>query len=620
MNPSKSFWSLYIACCILPLAFKDADLMEPGTFPYLKSGLTKQQAAAHLLSRFTFGAKPGDIDRVVSMGLENWWQEQLNGKLKDDFLDQKLEDYKTLRLSNKEIINQYPPNAIIKKMAEEDGLVAKTDSLNKKDFRKALVEYRNQKGFKPERELYRELANQKILRAMYSNNQLDEVLTDFWFNHFNVSLTKRQSTSFILPYERDAIRPHVIGHFEDLLLATAHAPAMLTYLDNFTSSAADENKFMKVNNENKKRKSGLNENYARELMELHTLGVDGGYTQQDVTEAARILTGWTIFPMAEYGEGKRINKIIDKIGRDRMEANGSVFQGDFLFVMSRHDQGSKTVMGKIYPSAGYQEGLDLLHNLAIHPSTAKFISKKLAIRFVSDTPAVALIDKMSKTFIRSNGDIKAVLNTMIYSDEFWQSAKENTKTKSPLEFAISSIRALDADVKAPYALYAWISKMGEKLYSYIAPTGFPDQASYWVNTGALISRMNFAMALSTKRIPGIDFKIPFNTSGKNEIQILNKELEYILPYKDHTSTVSKLSPIIIDPSFVNYIKSTNQTTDTYEEESNLNTEDAPDQDIGPQKKLKQFNEKIMLKKEAGDESKSAEILGILLGSPDFQKR
>lgn len=469
-------------------------------FPFKSAGLTERQAAAHLLSRFTYGARPGDIDAAVKMGLEQWFMQQLKGNLPDDSLNLMLQNYDALNLSNNEVSRIYPNPGQILRMAVRDGIINK-DSVAKagnQDYRQQLKGYMKRHGYKPQAELYRQLVNQKILRAAYSNNQARELLTDFWFNHFNVSLTKGQSAEFIPAYERDVIRPNVLGRFENLVLATAKSPAMLTYLDNVTSSGTAETlsqanpqvqkRFaaqaaMNVTDTSMRRKAiaklqqnrktqGLNENYAREVMELHTLGVDGGYTQTDVTQAARILTGWTIYPM-ENGYGSAVKNMIARIGEQNLEKRGFVHEGDFLFAANRHDTGEKTVLKRKFPAnGGYQEGVELLKMLANHPSSAKFISKKIAVRFVNDDPSQKLIDKMSNTFTRTKGDISEVLLTMVSSTEFWNKDALREKTKSPFDLAISAARSLNAEINQPYQLFTWINKMGQKIYSYQAPTGF----------------------------------------------------------------------------------------------------------------------------------------------------
>jgi len=506
--------------------------------PYKKTGLDSRQAAAHLLSRFSFGATPGQVDEVVSMGLDKWLKQQLNADLPDDEVNKRLEGYNTLDLDNSTIVNTYlNPGQLIRvlimqHLIDKDSL----QSAGRKEYQDKLHTLMVQAGYKPMQDLQRELINQKIIRAAYGQNQLKEVLTDFWFNHFNVSLTKNQCEQYIQTYERDAIRPNVLGNFETMLVATAKHPAMLEYLDN-ASSVSNNNELVrkqenniqqlrsklqlrKMNNNdttgeagmrlmeqvmNAQKRQGLNENYAREIMELHTLGVDGGYTQKDVTEVARALTGWTPAPLYNNGIAK---KITDIAGEERMKKQGFVHEGDFLFRANRHDQGEKTILGRRFPAnGGYQEGMEILHMLATHPSTAKFIAAKLANRFVCDTPATALVNRMADAFLQTNGNIKAVLITMVNSPEFWDQKALREKVKSPFELAISAIRATNADIQQPFQIYAWCMKMGQRFYFYQAPTGFPDKAGYWINTGSLLNRMNFGLAFATEKIPGVKLNL-----------------------------------------------------------------------------------------------------------------
>ena len=548
------------------------------SFPYKQAGLTQRQAAAHLLSRFTYGPTPGQIDHVVDMGLERWFEQQLDGTMPDDSLNTLLDQYPDLKLSNKEIAEIYPKNGVVIRLAVKDGLINK-DSVrtDRKEYREVLQSYMQNHGMKPQQELYRQFYNQKVLRAAYSNNQLREVLTDFWFNHFNVSTTKNDCAEFIPAYERDVIRPNVTGKFGDLLLATAKSPAMLYYLDNFSSSGANANqngpqaqrrlallKKQAADNpqmadamqklEKVKKAQGLNENYAREVMELHTLGVDGGYTQQDVTQAARVLTGWTVVPMGQYGAGgNAVNKAMNNVSDDRLKARGVIRDGDFLFTVNRHDTGDKTVLGKHFDNSGYQEGVDLLDMLAHHQSTAKFITRKLAVRFVSDAPPQSLLDKMAKTFTDKDGDIREVMLTMVAAPEFWSSTAVREKTKSPFELVMSSVRSLNARIDQPYQLYSWANKMGQKMYAYQAPTGFPDKGQYWINTGALLNRMNFGLALASQRIPGIRIDLAaLNNHHEPESPeaALTTYSKLIMPERNLASTIKQLTPMLSDPNLV----------------------------------------------------------------------
>ena len=481
----------------LPVAYR---------FPWRQAGLTERQAAAHLLSRFTYGATPGQVDAVEQQGLENWFAQQLAADLPDDTLGALLRPYDALQLTNEQVVNEYPRVGQIARMAIRDGVVSK-DSIktDRKEYREMIRAYRSEKGYKPEQDLFRQFICQKILRAAYSNNQLQEVMTDFWFNHFNVSITKNDCAEFIPAYERDVIRPNSLGKFGDLLLKTAKSPAMLYYLDNFSSAAP----LPEGQQDSGRRSRGINENYAREVMELHTLGVDGGYTQQDVTQAARVLTGWMVYPMNENAKG-----FMNRFNPDQLARRGFVHEGDFLFNANRHDEGEKTVLGHVFPAGGgYEEGVELLELLARHRSTARFISRKIAVRFVSDDPPQSLIDKMAKTFLEKDGDIRQVLITMVTAPEFWSSAAIREKTKSPFELAIGAVRSLHAAIDQPYPLYTWITRMGEKKYYYQAPTGFPDKGAYWINAGSLLNRMNFGLALAEGRVPGVKIDLAVGRIG-----------------------------------------------------------------------------------------------------------
>jgi uncharacterized protein (DUF1800 family) len=350
-----------------------------------------------------------------------------------------------------------------------------------------------------------ELLQSRMLRDVYSERQLEAVMTDFWLNHFNVYIKKNQNEPYMLPaYERETIRPHALGNFEDLLVATAKSPAMLMYLDNWQSIGPDSlaakngGRFAQYAQNPQVKQAlkdrGLNENYARELMELHTLGVQcevsadrpvsmldkacgQGYTQQDVTQVAKVLTGWTI----------------DQPFRS----------GGYQFEPRRHEPGTKTVLGKTIGESGENEGLQVLHMLATSPATAKFISIKLAVRFVSDTPPPALVDRMAKAFVASDGDIKTVLRTMFDSPEFWSPEVYRAKMKTPEEFVISAVRASGADVKNAIPVVQSLEKLGMPLYGMQTPNGYSWMAETWVNTGDLVSRMNFALGLSSDRIPGV---------------------------------------------------------------------------------------------------------------------
>jgi uncharacterized protein (DUF1800 family) len=331
-----------------------------------------------------------------------------------------------------------------------------------------------------ERVIDNELQQAKLLRAVLSERQLQEVMTDFWFNHFNVDIRKEAAQWYTPTYERDAIRAHALGKFRDLLLATAQHPAMLFYLDNWSSIGPDS--FAADRAKQRKVERGLNENYGREVMELHTVGVNGGYSQADVTNLAKIMTGWTI---------------------DQPQQGGG-----FVFDPRKHEPGSKKWFGQTVKENGYLEGQQALAWLAAQPQTAHFISYKLAQRFVCDDPPAALVDRMSKSYLASDGDIKEVLRTMVHSPEFNSQKYYRAKVKTPLEFVASVLRATDTNPSNPGALVATIARMGEPLYQMQPPTGYATTADHWMNSGALVDRLNFSMQFANSKVGGIRFDAP----------------------------------------------------------------------------------------------------------------
>ncbi len=621
-------------------------------FPYQKAGLTEKEAAAHLISRFSFGVKPGQIDEVAVMGVEKWFATQLTGNAEDKIIAGMLAGYESLSMSNQEIVKTYPKGGQLLKMAVMEGEINR-DSVktgDKKDYKNDIKRFMTENGLKPQADLLRELMSQKILRAAYSNNQLNEVMTDFWFNHFNVAVSKGGIQQFVTSYERDVIRPNVTGNFETLLLATAKSPAMLTFLDNNKSSASQENMMgaqkkmverrekmlnmmdstMQKNAKGKIKKpnvQGLNENYAREVMELHTLGVDGGYTQADVTQAARVLTGWSLNPQIEYN-------IKPKKQPDQELARkmGFIYDDNFFFAANKHDKGEKKVLGHTFPAgSGYEEGVRLIHILATHPSTARFISRKLAVRFVSDNPPQSLVDKMSKTFIEKDGNIQDVLATMVTAPEFWRKEALREKTKSPFEVAISAVRSTNAAISTPYQLYQWIARMGQKVYNYQAPTGFPDKGQYWINTGSLLNRMNFGLALASGRIPGVEINLlALNNNHEPESaeSALKTYSKLLMPERNVEETVKRLTPMLTDPELVKKIDDAASRTTTVK----AATEEGEEMMMDNKKQLKKSegnpSKKINGKKGdsgqlqmlTGNNTMLAQVVGIIIGSPEFQRR
>jgi uncharacterized protein (DUF1800 family) len=421
--------------------------------------------------------------------------------------------------------------------------------------------------------VYQDLTEGKLLRSVYSNKQLEEVLTDFWFNHFNVYFDKGADRDMVTSYERDVIRPNVLGKFHDLLLATAESPAMLYYLDNWESVGANSEQGNNFRNKGLKR--GLNENYGRELMELHTLGVDGGYTQKDVTEVSRCFTGWTIHN-PERG-------------------------GQFEFNPRLHDNGEKMVLGvKIPAGGGMQDGLTVLDMLSKNPQTAHFISKELALRFVSDNPPATMVDRMAKTFLSTDGDLREVMRSMVTSPEFWAPENFHAKVKTPLEMIASALRVTDADVDYSFLLTQQLNVMGQPLYRKVEPTGYSLKNADWLNSAALLGRMNFSLALVSNRIPGIKVDLtPYqNAADPNDVA--------------HELAMTDLSP--------NTKRAIQMGVDNPEILQQVNQRAEQRQDNGMMMAQGRNRRGGDMAFNAVAPDKTALLAGLTLGSPDFQRR
>jgi len=444
----------------------------------------------HLLNRLTWGPRPGDLAAVRAMGLERWTTLQLHPERIDDrALEARLADFPTLRLSSAALVQGYelPPPARRELQQHRAELEAAAPDERARLRRELTARYAPKMKGTPEQVLEDRQAA-RVLRAVASARQLDDVLADFWLNHFNVFAQKGQVRYLLGEHER-VIREHQWGRFEDLLLATARSPAMLFYLDNWLSTTAHPEpprarrrpRFPPPSAATAPaRRGGLNENYARELLELHTLGVDGGYTQQDVTEVARAFTGWTIASLRE--------------GQPR-----------FAFEERRHDRGDKRVLGHVVRDGGEREGREILHRLATHPATARHLALQLAQRFVADDPPPALVERAAQVFLRTQGEIREVVRAIVTSPEFLSPAVRSAKVKTPLEYAVSAIRASGARVFDPRALAQRIGAMGMPLYLQQPPTGYKDTADAWVSTSSLVARLNLALDLAAGRIPGVSF-------------------------------------------------------------------------------------------------------------------
>lgn len=469
-----------------------------------KQRLNEEQRIIHVLNRLGFGARPGDVERVKSIGLENYINQQLNPqKIADTVAENKVKDLSVLDMSTADLYAKYPQPGRLLRQLQQRGMLdgdLKTDQkeVNPQDekYRKVLEEYYVKNGLQRPQRIMAELQASRILRAVYSERQLQEVMVDFWTNHFNVFAGKGADRWLLPSYDRDTIRPNALGKFSDLLLATAQSPAMLFYLDNFQSVSPDANRGrgMMRQNQAQRPRRGINENYARELMELHTLGVDGGYTQKDVQEVARCFTGWTIFQ--PRGGAAAVNAMTGGEAARRTA-------GTFFFNARAHDDGEKIVLGhKISAGGGFKDGLTVLDILADHPATAKFIATKLVRHFVSDTPPPALVDRAAAAFTKSDGDIRETLKAIFFSNEFNSPEAYRAKIKRPFELVVSAIRTLGADTNGGPGTHQWIARMGEPLYGFQTPNGYSDAAESWVNTGGLLERMNFGLALAGNRIQG----------------------------------------------------------------------------------------------------------------------
>ncbi|MBX3169030.1 MAG: DUF1800 domain-containing protein [Candidatus Eremiobacteraeota bacterium] len=494
---------------------------RPLSFPYREAGLTSEEAAAHLLNRLSYGPRPGQLQQVVQTGLENWFENQLKA----------------------------PP--------EEFPLLSSDP---------------------------RPLAQAKLRRALDSPWQVREVMTDFWFNHFNVSTTDDDCRKYVAAYEREAIAANALAPFLDILKATAHHPAMLFYLDNAYSSweddyAAPDNSYDPLHYGNRKpanyrpktnpNKLGLNENYARELLELHTLGVDGGYRQQDVTELARILTGW------------------------------GVEKDAFFFRAERHDPNPKKLLFQIIQPAGRNEGEKALETLALHASTARFLSRKLAVRFVSDQPPAQLLTRLQRKFLSSRGDTRQLLETLLESPEFWNRETLGAKVKSPFELEASSLRILGAELAADHEVSDLLAGMGQEVYACRPPTGWPDKAETWLTPGTLVQRLSFAHRLAGGNFRGVKLdpgKIHPSQPLKTAPAALQAYAEKLLPGRAVGPTVNLLKDAASDPNYRQVVIDTSRRG---------------------QKSIPRPNPKANF-----EFTRAAEvnIVGLLLGCPEFQRR
>jgi len=625
-----------------------AALCLPAAIAHKKDAASEADGRARALealNRLTFGPRPGDVDRVLKIGVDKWIDQQLDPKsISDHGLEARLAPLRTLTMSPRELAEDFPLPGMVRNIADgreslprdrekraiyeaqleryrvrqekkssdqsdasmlpadtvSDATRSELLTLPPEERIPALLKLtpREQIGFlaslkgpardeffdglspderetamaiqNPQQLVTEELLDGKILRATYSERQLEEVMTDFWFNHFNVFIGKGADRYELSSYESHVLRPHALGKFEDLLVRTAQSPAMLFYLDNWLSVGPDSDvalgirrgprprrikRFPAAPPIPKQRRNGLNENYGRELLELHTLGVNGGYTQKDVTEVARVFTGWTV----------------------KQPRQG----GGFEFNARMHEPGTKIVLGHKIKENGEKEGYEVLRLLAHQPSTARFVSNKIAMRFVSDNPPPALVDRMAKTFLKKDGDIREVLKTMLASPEFWAPGAYRAKVKTPLEFVVSALRATGAEITDATPLARQLQQLGMPLYGAQPPTGYSMKAEAWVNSSALLGRMNFAVRLASGRVRGVQITLP-QAPGE--------------PPWDAQQVLRSLENSLLEGEV------SKQTHDTI---------------------TAQFNDPAISNRKLDDATvppNVAVLEGLLLGSPEFQKR
>jgi uncharacterized protein (DUF1800 family) len=467
--------------------------------------LPADQQIIQALSRLTFGPRPGDALKVRAMGLDKWIEQQLHPEKIDDRVNEEfVASYAILHQDQNDLLQQYAEEQRAKKEVKRDKAAA-TDAADSMAVRKEQRQQLNGR-----RQVVTQLQSSRVARAVGSERQLQEVMTDFWENHFNIYLQKGAPEPYYLTdFDENVIRPHALGKFRDLLEAVAKSPAMLFYLDNARSMADSTEPTLggggrreagsgrrgiggvfrpmrvpvqrPLQQQQQRKRPGLNENYGRELLELHTLGVDGGYTQQDVINVARAFTGWTIKPPAQGG--------------------------GFIFRPQVHDAGEKVVLGhKLAGGRGEEDAEDVLDMLAKSPATARFISFKLARRFVSDSPSKALVDRATQTYLRTDGDIREVVRTIVTSPEFFSQQAFHSKVKTPFEVVVSAARALDAPPDSTPRSAQMIAYLGQPIFGHQAPNGWPETGDAWMNTGAILNRINFGMAAAAGRLPGIDIR------------------------------------------------------------------------------------------------------------------
>ncbi len=642
--------------------------------------LNEEQRIIHVLNRLGYGVRPGDVAKVKAIGLQKYIDQQLNAILLDDSVaESKVKAFDVFNMSTAEVFAKYPnPGALLRQLEggrvaqanaqanaqgqkpvpnaaaapEDPEAMTKEEQKQRRDKIQALyAKY----DLKPPAQLIPQIVGNRVLRAVYSERQLQEVMVDFWQNHFNVFAGKAAVRWYIPSYERDVLRKNALGNFKDLVVGTAQHPAMLFYLDNFESvspnaqtvngagakmletmlrngrlpkqarerlksqyGVSDEQIDQRMRElrtaqnpqQQQRAKRGINENYARELMELHTLGVDGGYTQADIVEVAKAFTGWTIADprgyrraaasMIDGTEEKRLARVQRAAGIPE-----EVDSGEFYFNARWHDPNPKKVLGETINDGGVKDGLKVIDILVSRPQTAKFVARKLAVKFVSDNPSEALVGRVADAFQKSKGDIKTTLKALFSDKEFFAPGNYRAKIKSPFELAVSSIRTLGGNTNASPAFVAMLNKLGEVPYGYQAPTGYPDTAEDWVNTGALLERLNFAVAIASNRIPGtrVDLK-DFSTLDK--VKSLDRAIAEILDGDISPATRANLIKQLEQP--LPDVKAGNEMSDAEMEVPNMRVAGQGAQ-----------NRQARLLNPTGNPD-VFKAVSLVLGTPEFQRQ
>jgi uncharacterized protein (DUF1800 family) len=477
--------------------------------------LPADQQIIQALNRLGFGARPGDAQKVRAVGLDKWIDQQLHpDKINDDAMNAFVSRYSALNQNQNDLLTQYAEQQRARQVVKRDR--ADTTKAMSADDAAMIQQLRQQQNSR--RQVVTQLQSSRVARAVGSERQLQEVMTDFWENHFNIYAAKgAPEPYYLVDFDQNVIRPNVLGKFRDLLQAVAKSPAMLFYLDNARSMADSTEPTLagggrrdaggarriggifgpmrvparRPQQQAQRKHPGLNENYGRELLELHTLGVDGGYTQQDVINVARAFTGWTIKPPAQGG--------------------------GFIFRPQVHDAGEKIVLGhRLAAGRGTEDAEDVLDILAKSPATAHFISLKLARRFVSDSPSKALVDHAAQVYLKTDGDIREVVKSIVTSPEFFSQRAFHSKVKSPFEVVVSAMRALNAAPDSTPRTAQVVAYLGQPVFGHQAPNGWPETGEAWMNTGAILNRINFGMAAAAGRLPGADLRaIPaFDSVGR----------------------------------------------------------------------------------------------------------